>query len=97
VVPFPGKNSKPWPANVSRDTVAPLCYLDVDQSGVATDPRPILLFDLNGTLTSHTAQRRSAGINRMRPGIHHLMRLHVRAHHGIWASRHFSIAVLEVL
>jgi hypothetical protein len=56
-------------------------FLDVEaaarQEG-SPDTRPILLFDLNGTLTSHTAQRRSAGVNRMRPGLRHLMRLHVR-------------------
>ena len=42
------------------------------------DPRPIVLFDLNGTLTSHTAKRRSAGANKMRPGTPHLRRLQVR-------------------
>lgn len=47
-------------------------YLD---DGLPDDGRIILLFDLNGTLTSHTAQRRSAGISRMRPGTHHLYRL----------------------
>ena len=41
------------------------------------DPRPIVLFDLNGTLTSHTASRRSAGTNKMRPGTPHLRRLQV--------------------
>lgn len=41
------------------------------------DTRPILLFDLNGTLTSHTAAKRSAGRSLMRPGIHHLRRLQV--------------------
>ena len=40
--------------------------------------KPIILFDLNGTLTSHTSQRRSAGINRLQPGMHHLRRLLVR-------------------
>lgn len=43
------------------------------------DTRPILLFDLNGTLTSHTAAKRSAGRSLMRPGIHHLRRLQVRS------------------
>jgi hypothetical protein len=42
------------------------------------DPRPIVLFDLNGTLTSHTAKRRSAGNNKMRPGTPNLRRLQVR-------------------
>ena len=41
------------------------------------DTRPILLFDLNGTLTSHTFARRSAGRSLMRPGIPHLRRLQV--------------------
>jgi hypothetical protein len=41
---------------------------------------PLLLFDLNGTLTSHTAVRRGAGCNRMRPGTHHLRRLQVRGY-----------------
>lgn len=42
------------------------------------DSRIMLLFDLNGTLTSHTSQRRSAGVNRMRPGLQALSRLQVR-------------------
>ncbi len=41
------------------------------------DPRPIVLFDLNGTLTSHTASRRSAGTNKMRPGTPLLRQLQV--------------------
>ena len=45
--------------------------------GAGQDTRPILLFDLNGTLTSHTAARRSAGRSLMRPGIPHLRRLQV--------------------
>ena len=42
------------------------------------DAPPLLLFDLNGTLTSHTTARRSAGRNSMRPGTHHLRRLQAR-------------------
>lgn len=42
------------------------------------DKRITLLFDLNGTLTSHTSKRRSAGINRMRPGLDNMQRLQVR-------------------
>ena len=42
------------------------------------DPRPILLFDLNGTLTEHRAQKGGAGVNHMRPGISELRRLAVR-------------------
>lgn len=45
--------------------------------GAGQDTRPILLFDLNGTLTSHTAARRSAGRSLVRPGIPHLRRLQV--------------------
>lgn len=37
----------------------------------------VLLFDLNGTLTSHTSKRRSSGINKLRPGTKHLLRLKV--------------------
>ncbi len=51
-------------------------FLDVT-AGPPEDTRPILLFDLNGTLTTHTAQRRSAGVNLVRPGVHHLMQLQV--------------------
>jgi hypothetical protein len=46
-------------------------------AGDGHDAAPLLLFDLNGTLTSHTAVRRGAGCNRMRPGTHHLRRLQV--------------------
>ena len=76
-VPFPGgrgRAAQGAPAAGSSGSGTPHRFLD---EGTA-DSRPILLFDLNGTLTSHTAARRSAGVNLMRPGIHHLMRLHVR-------------------
>lgn len=43
------------------------------------DEPPLLLFDLNGTLTSHTAARHSSGITRLRPCIQLLRRLQVRA------------------
>ncbi len=49
-------------------TNIPIDFRDVDDA----DLRPILLFDLNGTITSHTAKRRSSGINKPRPGVHHL-------------------------
>lgn len=39
------------------------------------DPRPILLFDLNGTLTSHTAERKTSGVTLARPGTPALLRL----------------------
>ena len=48
-------------------------FLDINTN----DTRPVLLFDLNGTLTSHTAAKRSSGRSLMRPGIHHLRRLQV--------------------
>ncbi len=49
-------------------------FVDED---ISQDPRPILLFDLNGTLTSHTAAKRSSGKSLMRPGVFHLRRLQV--------------------
>ena len=49
-------------------------FVDED---ISADSRPILLFDLNGTLTSHTAAKRSSGKSLMRPGVHHLRRLQV--------------------
>ena len=53
------------------------------------DPRPVVLFDLNGTLTSHTSQRHSSGINKVRPGTHHLRRLQVKnsCSHSLNAQR----------
>lgn len=42
------------------------------------DPRPIILFDLNGTLTQHTAVRNSTGNTMLRPGIEHLVKLQVK-------------------
>ena len=54
----------------------PQRFLDI-AAGSPGDTRPILLFDLNGTLTTHTAQKRSAGVNLVRPGVHHLMQLQV--------------------
>ena len=43
------------------------------------DSRPIVLFNLNGTLTSHISQPRSSGITTVRPGTHHLRRLQVKS------------------
>ena len=40
---------------------------------------PVILFDLNGTLTSHTSARRNSGTSKLRPGLHHLHRLKVRS------------------
>ncbi|CAG9462253.1 unnamed protein product [Pedinophyceae sp. YPF-701] len=39
------------------------------------DRRVIVLFDFNGTITSHTSQRNSTGNNRPRPGAEHLLRM----------------------
>eukprot|EP00210_Caulerpa_lentillifera_P004310 g4113.t1 len=46
----------------------------------------VLLFDLNGTLTSHTKQRRASRINKLRPGVKHLLRLKERFRLGIFTS-----------
>ena len=43
----------------------------------AEDALAILLFDLNGTLTNHTASRRGSGSTVVRPGVQHLRRLKV--------------------
>jgi len=40
-------------------------------------PKPILMFDANGVLTSHTSMRRSSGLHIARPGTPHLRRLKV--------------------
>ena len=52
-------------------------YRDDSPPEEPTDLRPLLLFDLNGTLTAHTSARKSSGKNEMRPGISHLRRLQV--------------------
>ena len=55
-VPFPGRHLG------QQQCLAPSGrFLDVEAAARDREPdaRPILLFDLNGTLTSHTAQRRS--------------------------------------
>ena len=80
IVPFPPPvgPDRMW-ASARKPHGAPSVpqrFLDVT-AGSPGDTRPIVLFDLNGTLTSHTAQRRSAGVNLVRPGVHHLMQLQV--------------------
>lgn len=62
-----GGHSNPHPYG----SAIPTDYRDGD----GDDLRPVLLFDLNGTITSHTVKRRSSGINKPRPGIPHLRRL----------------------
>lgn len=61
-------NILPWPGSAAAH--APDANFAQQQ-----DMRPILLFDLNGTLTQHTAARRSTGKSVLRPGTHHLLRL----------------------
>lgn len=41
----------------------------------------VILFDLNGTLTTHTAAKHSGGKSVVRPGIKELRRLQVRFIH----------------
>lgn len=60
-------NVVPWPSTSADQALR--------QGFDEDDPRPIILFDLNGTLTQHTAVRRSSGKSIMRPGTHHLLRL----------------------
>jgi hypothetical protein len=88
VVPF-SRNGRPADGQPSPGRHARSggrAYLDdEDDDGPGRlDARAILLFDLNGTLTSHTSKRRSAGRNRPRPGTRELRRLLVR--HGIHAD-----------
>lgn len=102
IVPFPGRQGgqppgpeddlprrHPWTKH--RHDVLSSRVLD---AGV--DPRrPVLLFDANGVLTSHTSVRRSTGQHEARPGLHHLRRLLVGlpavaaagACSGWWAGR----------
>lgn len=55
----------------------PAPQIKLDDMSFKRSEKAIILFDLNGTLTSHTVQRYSAGVNKMRPGLHHLRRLQV--------------------
>ncbi|GLI59676.1 hypothetical protein VaNZ11_001616 [Volvox africanus] len=56
------------------------------EPGTESDPRIILLFDLNGTLTCHTSVRKAKGITKLRPGTEHLLQLHERFRLGIYTS-----------
>lgn len=79
IVPFKRKgrgSSGPLPPDNQPGSIE-AHFVDED---VSADSRPVLLFDLNGTLTSHTAAKRSSGKSLMRPGINHLRRLQVRGH-----------------
>ena len=93
IVPFPqparpGAARAP-PGATSGKPQAPQRFLDMVGRGAGQDDRPFLLFDLNGTLTSHTHKRQSSGINLMRPGIHHLMQLQASPEHlsFLWCGR----------
>lgn len=65
-------------------------YKDVDNSNNSenkkVDTRAILLFDLNGTLTSHTTMRRSVGKHQARPGTHLLNQLTDEYQLGVFTS-----------
>lgn len=73
IVPFQRKSK----ANAGTQEGAPgsIPGRFLHDDGSNQDSRPILLFDLNGTLTSHTAARHSSGKTLIRPGTHHLRRL----------------------
>lgn len=51
------------------------------------DPRPIVLFDLNGTLTQHRSQTGGPGSSSARPGIRQLRKLQVVRHFRIPTSQ----------
>ncbi len=91
VVPFPGRHGRqqqvhhpqqggetdptkprrhPWSRHGPDEPSGRL--LDAQPS-----PKPILMFDANGVLTSHTSMRRSSGLHIARPGTPHLRRLKV--------------------
>ena len=74
IVPFQRKpKSNTSPPEGGPGSI-PGSFVDDDAASMQ-DTRPILLFDLNGTLTSHTAARHSSGKTLIRPGTHHLRRL----------------------
>jgi hypothetical protein len=63
-------------------------YKDIDNNSAnkKADTRAILLFDLNGTLTSHTTMRRSVGKHQARPGTHLLKQLTGEFQLGVFTS-----------
>ena len=74
IVPFQRKpKSNTGPPEGGPGSI-PGRFVDDDAASMQ-DTRPILLFDLNGTLTSHTAAKHSSGKTLIRPGTHHLRRL----------------------
>lgn len=76
--PAPG-SSVEWNNAVPADPQlqAMQCHSPGHKFDHPEDSRITLLFDLNGTLTTHTSRRRSAGRNRLRPGLKELLRLKV--------------------
>lgn len=84
-VPFPGQHRQQQQQQQHRPRRHPWQRHSHDEpSGMQLDAgapsaKPILMFDANGCLTSHTSMRRSAGIHQARPGIEHMRRLVVRA------------------
>ncbi|PRW56924.1 P-loop containing nucleoside triphosphate hydrolase [Chlorella sorokiniana] len=100
VVPFPGRHGRqqqvhhpqqgreadphkprrhPWSRHGPDEPSGTL--LDAQPSS-----KPILMFDANGVLTSHTSMRRSSGLHIARPGTAHLRRLKEHYQLGIFSS-----------
>ena len=91
VVPFPGRHGRQQQVHHPQqggetDPTKPRRhpwsrYGPDEPSGLLLDaqpsPKPILMFDANGVLTSHTSMRRSSGLHIARPGTQHLRRLMV--------------------
>lgn len=87
LVSFKNKPSAPGPRGLpGLAPTAPGCKLDITTGDASVDQKIILLFDLNGTLTSHTSRRRSAGRNRLRPHTKDLLQLHDKFRVGIFTS-----------
>ncbi|MEW5315581.1 MAG: hypothetical protein WDW38_007000 [Sanguina aurantia] len=73
--------------------------LDGPNAEGVTDTRIIILFDLNGTITSHTSKRQSSGSNKPRPGTASLLLLREKFRLGIFTSATIRTcaAALEML
>ena len=59
VVPFPAKFRQKQTGVSGTPGSVPAGFVDTDSS----DPRPVLLFDLNGTLTSHRAAKSTVALS----------------------------------